>query len=1368
MSISRDELWFFARKHHVANQPVGSAATSCTLTPHFRWLGVFLFLLSALIAHGQRYDVTVIEPTAAQGRNSSSVLSEALNDRGEFVILANPTGNAQFGQLVLWLPEPNYGLIAGFHKVGAGSMRRPQLGNDGEIIAEEWDGLQVPEEQLGVFLWKEGVVSRIPRDAIPHGIPNFITTAQTFQTFRRGEDGDFRYAIIADSDKGRFMRLFRFCKWSGSGAPSLSLAPPFEDEKTGRNALKEAMHISDISPSGNFTGVTYVPDPNGGPRWIPKPFLWDGAYRAIGEPSPDLVPVVDPIEDTWSVNDLGNVVGHRRVNTRDRSFFFFSSPAGGLDAGLYTGVRYNSRITINNRNQILGRRDLWENSRWTALADLFPNEFTFRPGESIRGEALHNNGSMVLKGMIGGSSIRYFLLTPKIVVNSTGDRPRQAGEDSCFTGATIPGGAPECTLRSAIEAVNAGLGSRIEFDIPGDGVPVIAPGSPLPAITESIELDATTQPAVGRVCIDGQGAGAGADGLRLMGGEASEIRGFEVIGFQGAGIRVGGGLNHKLLGNLIGTNAAALSGIGNNIGMLLENVSGMLVGGVADGECNVISGNEDGVVAQNCDFLKFVHNLVGVAPDGNSPLPNSKRALFLKTMGGMELGNMQKPTPIMGLMTGAQLEGLQGFVARRLHVGVGMDGETRPLGQVDGLCLENCSDGQLRGGIFAGVSGTSMALVHSNRIRLEDVDIGTNGNGVGSLLGNIGLSVLGGGGHEIGKFGGELSVIAGKLAVSMQGLAGAVTALANVHIGVDHAGVNVIGDTEIGLLLENCTNVNLGGKHDGTGPDANSLIAGIIKAVEIKDSETVEATQFSLNTSADGQAGLLGGLGSIAMRLVNVSGANIGSLLAPSYINGITGVSASALSALGGPNRFRNLRFNLNADGDAALTDSMECAILIEDCFQAQLEEIKVGKAGTGIEIDQSGEIMIDQCELGAALAGLPEMPMETAIKATNSDDIRVTGGEIFANIGVLFQQLGGDSNQLADLKIGRSGAANEISRALSARAFARGGQMYVRNTTIGGVSGNAVVAHQMSHFVMSDSHFGVDEDDLANAIRGSAVQVTGGSTNVELRGNTFKNTSLAAVHVSGAGNQVVVRDNVMIDNGDAIVRDVVDETLRTLDITGLFQGSTHVSGRIQGDPGETLFVDFYAYDPAAAAVEARYYLGAATVTIDGTGNANFEEVFAPTAPAGWNATATVTNAEFGTSPLRPGMAIAPAPDSDNDGFPDTWEALYPDCFTVGVVDAPDEDCDGDGRSDLEEYTAGTDPAKPDEFSPGFIFSPDQSTITIPVLPGRRYTLERSVSLTESSWTPLWSQYVATAATIPVIDPVFSERAFYRLVVEIE
>lgn len=97
----------------------------------------------------------------------------------------------------------------------------------------------------------------------------------------------------------------------------------------------------------------------------------------------------------------------------------------------------------------------------------------------------------------------------------------------------------ECTLRGAIQAANILGGSQtIDFDIPGDGVPVVSPATPLPAITAQVTIDGTSQPGGGAVRIDGGGAVVG-NGLTVRASH-STLEGVSVSGFQGAGLALQG------------------------------------------------------------------------------------------------------------------------------------------------------------------------------------------------------------------------------------------------------------------------------------------------------------------------------------------------------------------------------------------------------------------------------------------------------------------------------------------------------------------------------------------------------------------------------------------------------------------------------------------------------------------------------------------------------------------------------------------------------------------------------------------------------------------------------------------------------------
>src|SRR5262249_43775648 len=104
---------------------------------------------------------------------------------------------------------------------------------------------------------------------------------------------------------------------------------------------------------------------------------------------------------------------------------------------------------------------------------------------------------------------------------------------------TGPGSLRQAVLDS--HAVTGGT-TTIHLATAGSGVPVIAPASPLPAITRAVLIDGWSQPGYGTtplIELDGRQAWT-ADGLTITGPDVT-VRGLDIGGFgQGAGIHITG------------------------------------------------------------------------------------------------------------------------------------------------------------------------------------------------------------------------------------------------------------------------------------------------------------------------------------------------------------------------------------------------------------------------------------------------------------------------------------------------------------------------------------------------------------------------------------------------------------------------------------------------------------------------------------------------------------------------------------------------------------------------------------------------------------------------------------------------------------
>lgn len=220
----------------------------------------------------------------------------------------------------------------------------------------------------------------------------------------------------------------------------------------------------------------------------------------------------------------------------------------------------------------------------------------------------------------------------EIIVNSTTDRGRKAGAEGCETGQTIANGDPECTLRSAIEAVNAGVGNEIKFAIPGTAIPTITLTKALPTITKTVKIDGTTQAAK---LVEIKGGGLNIIGLDITAGN-SEVRGLVMNGFSGPDggcIRLKDGNKNTIAGNFFGSNAAGTTSVSTiaGLGILSDENT---IGGSKTEDRNIF-GSEFGVVVRGSKNL-ITGNRIGVGSDGK--LLEVKRAIGIASGNGNIIG----------------------------------------------------------------------------------------------------------------------------------------------------------------------------------------------------------------------------------------------------------------------------------------------------------------------------------------------------------------------------------------------------------------------------------------------------------------------------------------------------------------------------------------------------------------------------------------------------------------------------------------------------------------------------------------------------------------------------------------------------------
>lgn len=122
----------------------------------------------------------------------------------------------------------------------------------------------------------------------------------------------------------------------------------------------------------------------------------------------------------------------------------------------------------------------------------------------------------------------------------------------------------------------------------------------------------------------------------------TEIRGNVIVASGEEGIDIQDGNNITIAGNSIGVGSNGLTVMANNIGIGLQDADSVTIGGAADADRNIVSGNVAFGIALvgGSTTMTVSGNIVGLGGDGLSPKPNGGAGLHME-------GNQ----PALGLTT---------------------------------------------------------------------------------------------------------------------------------------------------------------------------------------------------------------------------------------------------------------------------------------------------------------------------------------------------------------------------------------------------------------------------------------------------------------------------------------------------------------------------------------------------------------------------------------------------------------------------------------------------------------------------------------------------------------------------------------------
>ena len=466
--------------------------------------------------------------------------------------------------------------------------------------------------------------------------------------------------------------------------------------------------------------------------------------------------------------------------------------------------------------------------------------------------------------ILGAGSI-HAQTTHTFEVNSLADTGRQsdAPAATCTTGNTVScpaGQCAECTLRAAIETVNAlsfGQSGTIAF---ADYIPTNSSNPPASmfepvngynSFGREVHVDGTTHPewdpidGIPAVIIRGDSAIPAAHGLNFgPGGAGSIVDAVAVYNFPQVGIRINAD-SVTVRQSHVGISAGGTGARPNAVGILVlghENTIGHLpaVASVAPWP-NVISGNSGhGVVVEGNDNL-IGGNYIGLNKAGTAALGNGGSGVRVEGTGNrVGAQEFSSGFPPLSLISGNVIAGSgsdqlhflsgadQGQVACT-RIGTNAAGEVRfSSGSLVALRLDSSSNqvgspncrNVFAGQVAMGQAGSTPLIVNFNTFEYNFVGTNADGDNLGEDL--TGVNVHTGQGHQLR----DNTIGNGLSGISIG------SAVVNAFVQSNHIGVDAQGNALpilFAAISSSGTSIQIGGSDDSHGNRIGNAAQGIDK-----------------------------------------------------------------------------------------------------------------------------------------------------------------------------------------------------------------------------------------------------------------------------------------------------------------------------------------------------------------------------------------------------------------------------------------------------------------------------------------------------------------------------------------------------------
>jgi parallel beta-helix repeat protein len=655
------------------------------------------------------------------------------------------------------------------------------------------------------------------------------------------------------------------------------------------------------------------------------------------------------------------------------------------------------------------------------------------------------------------------------------------------------------SLRQAILDANTVAGpDTIVFNLAGSGWHTIVLLSGLPAVTDQVIIDGTTQPGyAGRPLIELNGAGAGAvSGLQLVAGN-STVRGLVINRFAGDGIRIQTGGTNVIEGNYIGVSTNGTAVLGNGGDGVMITSPGNLVGGATAGTGNVISGNATNGVHLSGTSARgnaIQGNYIGTDASGNMAVGNLGEGISLFRAGSNVIaGNVISGNAKSGVYF-SQAETTNNLVQGNF-IGTTAGGN-QPLGNASSGVSIWSANGNVVGGQIAAarniISGNRLDGIFitnsvGNWIAGNYIGIDSSGQMAVSNVNN-GISISGANSNHIGG-----SVAAARNIISGNGVNGVElyngssgNLVEGCYLGTGALGTNAVPNGGRGVRIDSPGNT-IGGTVAGAG----NLISGNTRnGVYLNGSSAVNNVVQGnyVGTSADGATAIGNSNSGIsisgaAQNLIGGAATGAGNLVSGNLSSGVllTGLGASG-------NQIQGNFIGTDRTGTRALANSFEgiaCngalsnliggqvpgagnvisgnitrGIWLENASGNTVQGNSIGLASDGASPLGNGSSGVD-CDVGSAnnliggavaaagnrIAFNARAGVSVRSGSTNAVGNRITGNSIFSNsgLGIDLGTTGVTPNDPCDLDTG----GNQLQNfPVLSHAIAQAGTMVLGSLT--------------------------------------------------------------------------------------------------------------------------------------------------------------------------------------------------------------------------------------------------------------------------------------------------------------------------------